>query len=145
MKRREKNIPTIDRFFSENLAQELKGTYPKADLLIGNNVLAHVPELNDFVTGMKIILNTNGVITMEFLTCGNSYLRINSILSTMTFQLFFISYSESSFQRAWTKIFDVDELPTHGAHYEYMLAILKMIERSIKESKIYYNSKLVRA
>ena len=59
-------IPTISKFFGVKTAEELVATHGRADLLLGNNVLAHVPDLNDFVEGMKIMLADQGVITMEF-------------------------------------------------------------------------------
>ncbi|HWQ41882.1 MAG TPA: SAM-dependent methyltransferase, partial [Desulfosporosinus sp.] len=62
----EKGIPTVIEFFGSGLAQKLNDDGVKADLLLGNNVLAHVPDINDFVTGMKILLKNDGVITMEF-------------------------------------------------------------------------------
>ena len=54
------------KFFGTALASELKEQGKSADLLVGNNVLAHVPSLNDFVEGLKILLKPRGVITMEF-------------------------------------------------------------------------------
>src|SRR4030043_1438802 len=62
----EAGIPTLIKFFGTETAMELAGEGKRADLLIGNNVLAHVPNLNDFVQGMKIILKKDGVVTMEF-------------------------------------------------------------------------------
>lgn len=62
----EKGIPSISEFFGEALATMLAAEGTKADLLLGNNVLAHVPNINDFVKGMKILLKSEGVITMEF-------------------------------------------------------------------------------
>ena len=62
----EKGIPTAVRFFGRKTAGELAAEDGQADLLLGNNVLAHVPDLNDFVAGMKILLKPGGVITMEF-------------------------------------------------------------------------------
>ena len=62
----EKGVWTEVEFFGKNTALKLSKKYGKADLLLGNNVLAHVPDINDFVSGMKEMLNTNGVITMEF-------------------------------------------------------------------------------
>src|SRR3989338_9782138 len=59
---RAKGIRTVTEFFGRDTARKLK----KADLLIGNNVLAHVPDLNDFVGGMKIALKPEGILTMEF-------------------------------------------------------------------------------
>lgn len=59
---REKGIEVIEDFFGSSLAQNLE----KSDLILGNNVLAHVPDINDFVKGLKIALKNNGIITMEF-------------------------------------------------------------------------------
>ncbi len=59
-------IPTRVRFFGEAAARELAARGTRADLLVGNNVLAHVPDLNDFVAGLKILLAPAGVLTMEF-------------------------------------------------------------------------------
>ena len=61
-----KGIPTLVKFFGVDTAKELLAQGKTADLLLGNNVLAHVPDLNDFVAGMKILLKPGGVITMEF-------------------------------------------------------------------------------
>ena len=61
-----KGIPTVVKFFGTTTAQELSAERGKAHLLLGNNVLAHVPDLNDFVAGMKVMLKPDGVITMEF-------------------------------------------------------------------------------
>ena len=63
---RQKNIPTETSFFGVELANRLVSESKSADLILGNNVLAHVPDINDFVAGLKIILKPNGVITMEF-------------------------------------------------------------------------------
>ena len=61
-----KGVPTRCCFFGAETARELVAEGDQADLLIGNNVLAHVPDLNDFVAGLKIALKPTGVITMEF-------------------------------------------------------------------------------
>ena len=62
----QKGVPSIVKFFGRKTAVELASLGKRADLLLGNNVLAHVPQLNDFVTGLKILLKPTGVITMEF-------------------------------------------------------------------------------
>ncbi len=62
----EKGIPSISKFFGVQTAQELVELGSQADLLLGNNVLAHVPDLNDFVAGIKIVLKPKGILTMEF-------------------------------------------------------------------------------
>jgi len=61
-----KGITTITEFFGEQLASQLKKQNKLADLLVGNNVLAHVPNINDFVSGLKLVLKSNGIISMEF-------------------------------------------------------------------------------
>ena len=62
----EKGIEVLEEFFGVNLAERLVQQGRKADLIIGNNVLAHVPDINDFVAGLKIALKNGGVVTMEF-------------------------------------------------------------------------------
>ncbi len=108
-------IPTVSRFFGSAFAQELRAEGRQADLLLGNNVLAHVPALNDFVEGMKILLKPGGVITMEFphllrLMQENQFDTIYhehfSYFSFITVERIFASHG--------LKLFDVEELPTHG-------------------------------
>src|SRR5215475_12391074 len=62
----EKGIPTVVKFFGLQAAREIVSEHGYADLLLGNNVLAHVPDINDFVRGMKVLLRPGGVLTMEF-------------------------------------------------------------------------------
>lgn len=108
-------IPTLVKFFSVQTARELVNQGTKADLLIGNNVLAHVPDLNDFVAGMQILLKSNGVITMEF----PHLLRLmeESQFDTIYhehFSYFSLITVEKVFAHHQLTIFDVEELPTHG-------------------------------
>ena len=77
----EKGVPTIVAFFGEKTASELAKERGRADLIIGNNVLAQVPDLNDFVGGMKTMLAPDGVITMEFPTWSVSSRGTSSIRS----------------------------------------------------------------
>ena len=111
----EKGIPTIVRFFGEKTARDLVGEGRRADLLIGNNVLAHVPALNDFVAGMKVLLAPDGVVTMEFphllrliaeTEFDTIYHEHFSYFSALTVQRVFASHG--------LRLFDVEELPTHG-------------------------------
>jgi SAM-dependent methyltransferase len=112
---KEKGIPTITKFFGVNTANELKKENKLSDLIIGNNVLAHVPNLNDFVKGLKILLKSTGIITLEFphilqLIEKNqfdtiyhehfSYLSLNTVKQIFEFHNIII--------------FDVEEIPTHG-------------------------------
>ena len=110
-----KGIPTKSEFFGVKLADELIGKNIKADLLIGNNVLAHVPNLNDFVLGMKKILSPKGIITMEFphilrLIQGNQF---DTIYHEHFSYLSLIAVKQV-FEKHGLIIFDVEELSTHG-------------------------------
>lgn len=111
----DKGIPTISKFFGTQTAGELVTEGKYADLLLGNNVLAHVPDINDFVKGLKIILKPNGVITIEFphlmrLMDENQFDTIYhehfSYFSLITVDKIFASHGLT--------LFDVDELSTHG-------------------------------
>lgn len=110
-----KGIPTIVKFFSVETAKELVAQGQQADLLVGNNVLAHVPHLNDFVAGIKIVLKGTGVVTMEFphllrLVEENQFDTIyHEHFSYFTFHVV-----EQVFNKHGLTLFDVEELPTHG-------------------------------
>jgi SAM-dependent methyltransferase len=111
----EKGIPTRISFFGENSAQSLLREGKQADLLIGNNVLAHVPDLNDFVRGLRTLLKPHGVITMEFphvmrLIAENQF----DTIYHEHFSYFSFCTVEKVFQRHGLILFDVEELPTHG-------------------------------
>jgi len=111
----EKGIPSVVDFFGVRLAKDLAAKGKMADLLLGNNVLAHVPDIVDFVGGMKIILKSHGVITMEFphllqLVEKNQF-------DTIYHEHFsYISFTTVSkiFEAAGLQMFDVQEIPTHG-------------------------------
>jgi len=112
---REKGIPVIVDFFGERLAAQLAAERKKADLLIGNNVLAHVPDINNFVKGLKIALKPGGVITMEFphlmrLIEQNQF----DTIYHEHFSYFSFHTVKAVFAAHGLEIFDVDELSTHG-------------------------------
>ena len=111
----EKGIPTVMQFFGVQLAHQLTNEGKRADLLIGNNVLAQVPDLNDFVAGMQILLAPQGVITMEF----PHLMRLieENQLDTIYHEHFsyfsFVTVEEIFIAHGLT-VFDVEELSTHG-------------------------------
>jgi SAM-dependent methyltransferase len=110
----QKGIPTLVEFFGRETASSLAGD-SAADLLLGNNVLAHVPDLNDFVAGMKILLKPGGVITMEFphlmrLIEDNQW---DTIYHEHFSYFSFVTVSRV-FEAHGLRLFDVEELPTHG-------------------------------
>ena len=108
-------IPVLQEFFGEGLANKLVAAGQQADLIIGNNVYAHVPDINDFTKGLKAALKPEGTITLEFPHILNLleknqfdtiYHEHYSYLSLYTVQ--------KIFSQADLKIFDVEEIPTHG-------------------------------
>lgn len=108
-------ISTIVKFFGTQTARELIADGHKVDLLVGNNVLAHVPNLNDFVAGIKIFLNKNGILTMEFphllrLVEENQF----DTIYHEHFSYFSFMTVEKIFKAHGLVLFDVEELPTHG-------------------------------
>jgi hypothetical protein len=112
---RAKGIDTIAKFFGVDTAREVVDGGRRADLLLGNNVLAHVPFINDFVGGMKVLLADDGVITMEFpqlltqielMQWDTIYHEHFSYLSFLAVQRIFAAHG--------LRLFDVEELPTHG-------------------------------
>jgi hypothetical protein len=110
-----KGIDTWVTFFSASKARELVSHKGKADLLLGNNVLAHVPALNDFVEGLKIALADHGVITMEFphLLCLMQENQFDTIYHEHFSYFSFLAVTRI-FAKHELRIFDVDRLPTHG-------------------------------
>jgi len=110
-----KGIPTLTRFFGSETARDLAAKGIRADLLLGNNVLAHVPDLNDFVAGMKVILKPEGVLTMEFPHL--QHLIEENQFDTI-YHEHFSYFSFLAVQRVFAhhgiELFDVEELPTHG-------------------------------
>ena len=111
----EKGVPTTVRFFGRESAAAIVREHGRPDLLLGNNVLAHVPDLNDFVGGMKILLAPGGVITMEFphlqrLMAENQF----DTIYHEHFSYFSFVAVEKVFAHHGLTLFDVEELPTHG-------------------------------
>jgi SAM-dependent methyltransferase len=111
----QKGIPALVKFFGKETARGLCVAGRQADLLLGNNVLAHVPDINDFVSGMKIALKPQGVITMEFphlmrLMEENQF----DTIYHEHFSYFSFLTVEKIFAAHGLTLFDVEELPTHG-------------------------------
>jgi hypothetical protein len=111
----EKGVPTLVRFFGSQLAKELEPRGKQADLLVGNNVLAQVPDLCDFVAGMKILLKPQGILTLEFphllkLMQENQF----DTIYHEHFSYFSFLTTKEIFSTHGLVLFDVEELPTHG-------------------------------
>jgi hypothetical protein len=111
----DKGVPTLTEFFSVRLAKQLCDKGKWADLIVGNNVLAQVPDVNDFVGGMKILLKPTGVITIEFphlmrLMQENQF----DTIYHEHFSYFSFIAAQEIFAAHGITLFDVEELPTHG-------------------------------
>ena len=111
----ELKIPSLNEFFNSKLADHINTKYKKADLIIANNVYAHVPEINDFTLGIKKILKTNGTVTLEF----------PHLLNLIKYNLFDTVYHEhysylslftviKIFSKHGLKVYDVEKIKTHG-------------------------------
>lgn len=110
----QKGIPTLVEFFGVETATSVKEE-SQADLLLGNNVLAHVPDINDFVGGMKILLKPGGVITMEFPHLQKLIdLRQWDTIYHEHFSYLSFTTASKVFAAHGLRLFDVEELPTHG-------------------------------
>jgi SAM-dependent methyltransferase len=110
-----RGVPTLTRFFGEELADELAGQGRRADLVVANNVLAQVPDLNSFVAGIARLLKPGGVVTVEFphldrLMEGNQF----DTIYHEHFSYFSFGTARRIFARHGMALFDVEELPTHG-------------------------------
>jgi len=111
----QKGVPTLVEFFGIELAQRLATERGKADLILGNNVLAQVPDLNDFVGGIPLLLKAGGTVTIEYphlsrLIDGNQF----DTIYHEHYSYFSLYTTERIFARHGLRVFDIEELPTHG-------------------------------
>ncbi len=112
----EKGVPTLVRFFGTQVAKQVVAERGAADLVLGNNVLAQVPDLNDFVEGLKILVKPNGgVLTLEFphLLKLIEWNEFDTIYHEH-FSYFSLLTTNRILEAHGLKLFDVEELPTHG-------------------------------
>ena len=110
-----KGIPSIVKFFGVETAKQMVAYGNTADLLLGNNVLAHVPDVHDFVGGMKILLKPKGIVTLEFPHLQD--LIEQSQFDTIYHEHFsYLSFRSAKkiFELHGLRLFDVEEIPTHG-------------------------------
>lgn len=119
---RRKKIPTIVEFFGENLAESLK-TKRKPRLIIGNNVLAHVPDIHDFIRGLGILLDKEGVITLEFPHINN-LIKFNQFDTVYHEHLSYLSLTSLNpiFLKYGLKVIKIEKLDTHGGSLRVYLA-----------------------
>ena len=127
-----KGVPTIIKFFGVQTARELKPQGHGADLLLGNNILAQVPDVNDFVAGLKILLNAHGVITIEFphlvrLMQENQF----DTIYHEHFSYFSFTTAEKIFAAHGLTLFDVEELSTHGGSLRIYARHIEDVSRPV--------------
>ncbi|MDX4058518.1 class I SAM-dependent methyltransferase [Aliarcobacter skirrowii] len=137
---KQKGIEVIEDFFGSSLAQNLE----KSDLILGNNVIAHVPDINDFVKGLKTALKPIGTITMEFPHLLN-IIKENQFDTIYHEHFSYLSFYtvKQIFEVQGLKLYDVEKLPTHGGslriyatHIEnHNLEASKNIENLLNEEK----------
>ena len=130
----EKGVETVVRFFGREVAQELATAGRRPDLILGNNVLAQVPDLNDFVGGLKILLGPTGVVTIEFphllrTIDGNQFDQVYH----EHFSYFSLYAAERIFAAHGLPIFDVEELATHGGSIRIYAAHEEDSSKSVTE------------
>lgn len=109
------NIPVLREFFGQSLAERLVAESRQADLILGNNVYAHVPDINDFTMGIKTVLKPGGTVTLEFPHMLN-LIQLNQFDTVYHEHYSYLSlYSvQRIFERAGLVVYDVEQLSTHG-------------------------------
>ncbi|MDX8396329.1 MAG: class I SAM-dependent methyltransferase [Mariprofundaceae bacterium] len=108
-------IPVLREFFGQSLAERLVDEHKQADLILGNNVYAHVPDINDFTLGLKTALKPDGTITLEFPHLLN-LIQLNQFDTVYHEHYSYLSLFtvQRIFERAGLAIYDVEQRPTHG-------------------------------
>jgi hypothetical protein len=130
---KQKGIHTIEEFFSSELAKNL--LIGKADLILGNNVLAHVPDINDFVKGVKISLSKYGINTFEFphLLKLIQHNQFDTIYHEH-FSYLSLTFLKHIFEKNGLELFDVQELDTHGGSLRVFTKHMEDNTKKIEES-----------
>lgn len=143
MAARSVNVPTLEEFFGTDLAKRLASDGKQADLVIGNNVYAHVPNINDFTHGIQTVLKKGGTITLEFphLMQLMKYGQFDTVYHEH-YSYLSLSVVNRIFQAANLKIFDVEELPTHGgslriygSHFDDERAVTNTVGKMLEQER----------
>jgi SAM-dependent methyltransferase len=143
---RDKGVPTVVEFFGVDTARQLVEKGEAADLILGNNVLAQVPDVNDFVAGLKILLKPGGVVTIEFphllrTIDGNQFDQIYH----EHFSYFSLYSVERIFAAHGLPLFDVEELPSHGGSLRIYARHVEDTEKQVTERLLELRSREDRA
>ena len=141
-----KGLRVIKKFFGKNLAVNLKKKNFKSALIVANNVLAHVPKINDFISGLKVLLKSEGIITIEFQHLLNIIKKnqFDTIYHEHYSYLSLIS-AKNIFLKHDLVIFDAEKLPTHGGSLRIFIKhssdlskkTSKRLKQILKEEKIF--------
>ena len=134
---RKKDIAIVEEFFGSKLAEQLAKQGKQADLMVANNVLAHVPDINDFVSGFKILLKPNGLATFEFphllrLIKENQF----DTIYHEHFSYLSLTALDNVFKKNGLQIFDVEECPTHGGSLRIFAQRLDFGQFAVTEKTI---------
>lgn len=140
---RESGVPTEVAFFGAGTARALVARGMSADLIVANNVMAHVPELNDFVAGFGVLLNPEGVVSIEFPHLLNLLREVQfDTIYHEHFSYLSLGVVINALARHGLKVFDVERLPTHGgslrvfaAHVESRHAVLPSVESVLRDER----------
>jgi len=129
-----RGVPTVMELFGRRTASELAAAGKQADLVLGCNVLAQVPDVNDFVAGMKLLLKPNGVVTIEFphlmrLMAENQF----DTIYHEHFSYFSFMTAERIFAAHGLTLYDVDELPTHGGSLRIYARHAEDVSKTVTE------------
>lgn len=132
-----KGINTLNDFFRVKIANKLKEKNEKADLIIGNNVLAHVPDINDFVAGIKVLLKDNGTVTLEFPHLLN-LIEKNQFDTIYHEHFSYLSFYTANeiFKYHGLKLYDVEEIPTHGGSLRIYGAHIQDLTKNISQNVV---------
>ena len=132
---KEKGIETIIAFFGKEEAENITNKRGKADLLIANNVFAHVPDINSFVEGIKLTLKDTGIVTIEFPNLSNliKYHQFDTIYHEHFSYLSFTT-AKKILEAHGLKVFDVEELATHGGSVRIYACLSKNKELEVSEA-----------
>ena len=133
-----KGIPTLTKFFGSKTATELKKLGKKVDCIIANNVLPHTPELVDFIKGLNILINPNGIIIIQFSAYLAPLIKNGQFdhIYHEHFSYFSLSTIKKILEKFNLEIFDVDELPVHGGSLRIFIKKVKKSQKKNHSEKL---------
>ena len=133
-----KGIPTLIKFFGSKTATELKKSGKKVDCIIANNVLPHIPELTDFIKGLSILINSDGVIIIQFSAYLVPLIKNGQFdhIYHEHFSYFSLTTIKKILEKSKLEIFDVEELPIHGGSLRLYIKKVGKISKKNHSKKL---------